>query len=328
MKRVSIMIEAMVALFLMGVVSFAEEFPNPVRFGNRVEFDTGARVNYKSGSTVSMDGTQVTPSAAEMNQLDGNIFTSDITYSTGETMAGLPRNTFTFMEDFYSIITSTNVTESMALLVPWKHTGDTAVTADSLVGATAGGVLSLISGSTDNNEVYLQYGAQGTEGAFNITSNGTKELWFETRVCAAPSGNEGGFFVGLADPGASAANFLIDNAGTVDTNVNHIGFWCGTLYSNAYYNFVVGKADAAAGSLMDAAIVTNTAATYVKLGFHFDGVRTTTVYVNGTARSRVHTNNAVSYPDAVVMAPIIASKTGGSYSNTNKIDYIWVQQER
>jgi len=331
----------MVVMFTASVC-LAVDMPGDYNYTGEVNIDTGGKLKLKN--------TEVTTTAAELNQLDGNGFKSSVTVTgdvtvvngtnkivrqtstvtgfSGAGLADLPKSSFTFMDDFYTVITSTNVTESTALLVPWKYTGDTADSVAKTVGATAGGILTFLTGSTDNNEAYMQYGPLGTEGSFVITSNGAKKVWFEARILAAPQAHEGGFFVGLADPGSSAANFLVDDSGIVDTNKNFMGFWIGTSSSNAYYEFTCNKADAAA-AVSDIQIVTNTAATYVRLGFMFDGVRTTTVYADGTAKSRVHTNNAVSYPNAVVMSPIIAIKTGlASTINTGKVDYIRIQQER
>jgi hypothetical protein len=339
MKKLSAGI--LVSMIVMAGGLFAAEIVDNYNFRGEVNFDAPCRWK--------INATRVTATAAELNQLDGNAFTSititgDVTIVTGTqkvdkveatlagftgaSIAGLPKDSFTFMDDFHTIITHTNVTEATTLAVPWKYTGDTADSVAKTVGATAGGILTFLTGSTDNNEAYMQYGPLGTEGSFVVTSNSTKKVWFEARILAAPQAHEGGFFVGLADPASAAANFLVDDSGVVDTNKNFMGFWIGTTSSNAYYEFCVNKADAAA-ALYDTQIITNTAATYVRLGFLFDGVRTTTVYVNGTAKTRVHTNNAVSYPNAVVMSPIVAIKTGlASTINTGKVDYIWAQQER
>lgn len=325
----------LVGWLVMAGFLFAAEVTDNWNFRGEINFDSSCRWK--------INATRVTASATELNQLDGNAFTGDLTITggtcnvdrveatavgfAGATIAGLPKDSFTFFDDFYSIATSTNA-ENCDLLKPWKFTGDSADESSLLVGASAGGILELLTGSTDNNEAYAQFGPQGTEGLFVITSNGTKDVWFEARVLAAPPGHEGGFFVGLADPGASAANFLVDDTGVVDTNKNFIGFWMGTTSSNSYYEFCANKADAAA-AVYDTKVSTNTAATYVRLGFHFDGVRTTTVYVDGVAKTRVHTNNAVSYPNAVVMSPIIAAKTGlASTASTNYFDYILIQEER
>lgn len=245
---------------------------------------------------------------------------------TGMALLHTPALAATFMDDFFNILKTTNVLESSALLVPWKYTGDAGVAADVSIGATACGMLKVISGSTDNNEAYLQHGSAGTEGAFNITSNGSKTLWFETKLTGPAAGTEAGMFVGLSEAGSSAVNFLVDNTMVADTNKSYMGFTVKAADACTNWFFQINKADNASARTLTNIVANSAART---LGFKFDGVRTVTVYADGTAISPTITINAASYPDAVNMSPIVAMKTGtASYSPTGLVDYVFIHQDR
>lgn len=270
------------------------------------------KTNATVGANLTVSGTGVVDTITARTGLwaDAPVVASPSTY-------------FDFFEDFYTITAYTNA-ETMDAFIDWRYVGDSGDNVDLLIGEELGGVLTLLTGATDNNESCLQWGRLRTEGLVCITSNSGKRVWFEARVKAPAPGLEGGFFVGLGQTNSATVNFLVDDSGLCDTNKSWIGFWIGTTSSNAWWNFVCNKADAAA-IVQDVYIVTNTAATYLNLGFTFNGTNKTTIFVNDVAKTRVHTNNAVSYPNAVMMSPVICEKTGDSYSATGKVDFIKVK---
>lgn len=246
--------------------------------------------------------------------------------TAGATIGGKPDAAFSFLDDFLYFLASTN--EAGQTLAPWRHTGDTlAATNNCIVGTGAGGILTFTTGSTSNNEAYIQHGVQATEAPFNISSGGLKKVYFETRVAAGATGVPAGFFVGLAGKGSSTANFLVDSTGGM-MNTNIIGFQCVWANTNAFWNFVTRKCNSAV--LTNACIVTNAGpSTYVRLGFSFDGENKIRYFVNGVEKGTNYILNAGNFNDGVGMSPIIAAKTlTDSYTPTNKVDYIYVNQER
>lgn len=243
----------------------------------------------------------------------------------GAVLAGKPSRSFVFMDDFFTFLKATNVTEGTTLLAPWSYTGDNGVALDCTVGASAGGVLSMITGATSNNEAYIQYGVAETEGSFSISSNGTKKLWFEARFTPPSTAANSANFIGLSEVGSSAANFITDSTGAL-ADKDYMGFHYVISGGATNVNFTIHN------NAQTAQVCTNVAyciGSVLRLGFYFDGATTLTVYSDETANSRTFTINDAVYPTSTKMSPIIASKTlTASYSPTNQVDYIYVQQAR
>lgn len=330
-------VSMLVSWLVMAGFAMAAEITENYNFRGEVNFDSSSRWKIQN--------TRVTSSATDLNQLDSNVILGDLTVSTGTVkvdrvqanlagftdvqVAGLPKNNFTFMDDFFAIITSTNVTEATTTLMPWSYTGDGGQATDLTIGATAGGILKLITGATSNNEAYIQYGPLETEGSFGITSNGSKKVWFEARVAGVATSNNAASFIGLSEAGSSAANYIVDTTGVLDTNKSWMGFECGRTATNTYYNFQINKADAASIRTITNVTANLGNGTYKRLGFTFDGVNLLTIYADGTAASTTLTINDATFPTATMMSPIVAQKSIAlSYSPTQLVDYIWIQQER
>lgn len=277
---------------------------------------------------------QIAPATMTVSgTITGNQLVASTTGYTGARIAGLPKDSFTFFDDFFSIQKATNVTEETVLLAPWKYVGDGGVAADVTIGASAGGILNLTAGSSSNDEAYLQYGSAGTEGMFSFTNGDSKRLVYESYNTApmySPTGSV--LFVGLAEAGAAAANFIVDTTGELDTNKSFIGFVCDTGYTNKYWHFVVHKADDPTVFKATNVMVNAGAAAYRRLGFTWDGVQTLTATINGTNSTRTFTissSTATSYPIATAMSPLYAVKTiFATYQPTNLIDYVYGYRDR
>lgn len=279
--------------------------------------------------TVKAGGLGIT--AGDITTTAGTVKTDRVTANlaeySGMAIADVPKNSFTFMEDFFTIIATATNAETMSRLLPWKYTGDGGDETDITLATETGGVLVVTTGSTDNNEAYLQYGALGTEAFVSITSNSGKKVWAEFRVKGSHASGEGGTFYGLASAGSSAANFLVDDTGEL-ADKDLYGFIHNTLDTNTLWQFVYRKNGQTA--VTNRNIAANAGgASFIRLGLYFDGVNKIYHFVNGTANARIYTNNAATFPNAVNLSPIIASKTSdASTSRTNKVDYIFIQQQR
>jgi hypothetical protein len=302
-------------------IALAQEFQTPVVFKNTVTFDTGSKTIFKGPQTLSLDRIQAGVDAANY----------------GSTIAGLPKQSFTWMDDFFSIQTSTNQTVSFTstnivintdLLSKWKYAGDGAIVSDFTVGEVVGGILKMTPVATSNNECYLQFGANTTEAFASITSNSAKQLWFEARVAGPFTNQLSTTFIGLAGTNTAVANFIVDTTGILDTNRSYIGFMNSYTYTNKWWNFVIHKADNTVVYTITN-VTAGAVSTYKRLGFNYDGVNRLTVYVDGTANAQTYLLNDANYPTATLMSPILGCKTiNDTYTPTNLVDYIWIQQDR
>jgi hypothetical protein len=242
----------------------------------------------------------------------------------GAKFLAAPKDSFSFMDDFFLIKYGTNYPGPLA---SWMFTGDTAESAALIVANETGGILKLLTGSTSNNETYVQYGPVGGEAMFNVTSNGGKKVTFEVRVAGPIPGANCSTFVGLSSAGSSAANFIVDTTGVM-ADKDFIGFQCNKNNGNASWDFVT-RANGGAITTNSAFAPNSGNGTYVRLGFQFDGINKLRYYYNGSCSNTPMTVTAVNCPNAVKLSPIIACKTlVGTYTPTNKIDYIYVQQDR
>lgn len=186
----------------------------------------------------------------------------------------------------------------------------------------AGGVLQMNCGDTDNDEFYLQMGAGALHAPFFITDANGKPLWFEI-YCKALQHADLGVFVGLAEEGCAAADFLTDNSGVI-ADKDFIGFNILTA-SPAAWNVTWKKAGQAVQAIAAAGA---NADDWHRFGFHFDGLHTITFYVDRVANATVALSSAATFPSGQLMAPIFAVKTGEAVDKAIAIDYVWVAQAR
>lgn len=230
-----------------------------------------------------------------------------------------PALAISFFDDFLNL----PMDDTTGNPVAWRWASDTA-TGGITLAKLAGGVVNVACGGVDNNESYIQAGGLGsaTNAPFDITDVSGKPLWFEARVKAVEVADVG-IFVGLAEEGASAANFLTDNSGVV-ADKDAIGFKILTA-SPAAWDTHWKKAGQVLGG---AAAVAVNAGDWHTFGFVFDGVSTVTFHVDRVAHATVATTSAATFPSAQLMAPIIAIKTGEGTAKSVQVDYIKVVQVR
>lgn len=228
-----------------------------------------------------------------------------------------PQVAFQFFEDFLTLAFDDTTGNPTA----WKFTGDHAAYA-TLPASVVGGILNLACGDTDNDETYIQLG-QATSEPFKITDASDHPLWFEARVKALEHADVG-IFIGLAEAGCAAANFLVDNTGAV-ADKDFIGFniltatptaW-NTTWKKAGQNVATNAGEAG----------TNADDWHI-FGFFFDGESTVTFYADGVACTTTATTSAATFPSGEEMSPIIAVKTGEGVAKNVQVDYIRVVQAR
>lgn len=214
-----------------------------------------------------------------------------------------------------------NVAADAATAIPtsWTANGDHKTT---IYPKVAGGVIDLECGNTDNDEYYLQVGSGAVHAPFFITDANSKPLWFEAYVAGLEHADVG-YFVGLAEEGCAAANFLTDDDAIL-ADKDLVGFNVLTATPDAW-NVTWKKAGQAVQAIVGAAV---NAGDYHRFGFVFDGLHTITFYVDRVANATVALSSAATFPSAQALAPIFAVKTGEGTTKHLRVDYIAVAQAR
>ncbi|MFN7318618.1 MAG: hypothetical protein ACK5S6_03805 [bacterium] len=200
--------------------------------------------------------------------------------------------------------------------------------------ATEKGLIQLaIDGNAANDEAVLQWG-RGLGAPFLLANN---DLAFECRLnVSAITAAKWSWALGLANVGAGATDGLFaDTTGLHVAASSFVGF----SHLSAEGAAVDGAYKAASQTLQDGstktklnALVNMVADTYVKLGFRYRAVpKTVEYYVNGVlagsssapARLTSAEIDAATFPDDVLMAPIIGIKDiGGNAALNMKVDWI------
>jgi len=183
-----------------------------------------------------------------------------------------------------------------------------------------GGVATLTTAATNNNEYTLQLGAAATavHEPFVITDSSNNKLWFECRINASHTA-DAMVFCGFAQGGACASgDFLADDTGAL-ADVDAIGFrylqaspteWDCAWRKNGQAAQEIGNIDTNAGA-------------WTRFGFYFDGASTITVYVDGVANGTPIDTSAATFPSGEELSPIISVKTSaaGGVADSIEIDY-------
>ena len=224
-----------------------------------------------------------------------------------------------FFDDFLSLPIDDTTGNPSA----YKWVSDTATGAITLP-KLAGGVVAVACGGVDNNETYIQLGGAGldTPAPFAITDNSNKPLAFQARVKAVEHADEG-IFVGLAEEGSAAANFLTDNSGVI-ADKDFVGFNLLTA-TPAAWNATWKKAGQAVQAITGVAVNADDWHTFA---FIFDGVHTIYFWIDGVLHATTALSSAATFPSGERLAPIIAVKTGEGVAKSVQVDYIKVWQAR
>lgn len=186
----------------------------------------------------------------------------------------------------------------------WVVTTTEAGTGDAteaLAADEACGALVLTNDDADNDLDALQ----ATEENYRLTSG--KKLWFETRVKVSDADEED-LFIGLA---------ITDT--TVLDATDKVGFRIEDGSASILCETTKNSATTQTDSQVDAAD-----ATYVKLGFYWDGSSKTRFYVNRELVATHTTNN----PDDENLCLTVHHQNGAAAAKVCTIDYFYVCQER
>ena len=220
-------------------------------------------------------------------------------------------------------------------------------TGDSTLGGSpeVGGAVKLLV-TTDNEDCGIKLG-DATSAPFVIPANSVtgsgKKLWFEARIKKSVITNAyGGFFCGLADETALAADFLADAGADFGDN-DILGFWGDetddTLGSHVHV--VTQKTSAAFDTIIDTA-ATLVADTYVKLGmkydptakaaqrikFYVDGVEQSTYVGEASGDATVYIQDTTNFPGGEEMAPMLYLSAASGNDLSLYMDWWAVAQER
>jgi hypothetical protein len=232
---------------------------------------------------------------------------------------------FGFFDHFFATPTTT-------LLSPYLKLIGTGCTVEQIVStSTEKGIMQLaLDGNADNDEVVLQWG-RGIEAPFQLAD---KDLVFECRLAvSAITAAKWDIGVGLGEVGMGATDvFFADTSGLADRNF--LGFVKlaaeGAAWDGAYKADGQTYQNGATKTKLDT-LHTAVAATYVKLGFRYRAhPKTVEFYVNGVmpggtiapARLTASEIDAATFPDDVLLAPIIGAKDqAGDTALTVKVDW-------
>ncbi len=190
------------------------------------------------------------------------------------------------------------------------------------IATEVGGVISIATDATDNDESWLQFGgATGVLGKI-ASSNGQKML-FEARIRISTIASRN-FFVGLAEEGFATADAITD-AGAMITTKDFIGFR--SLEGDATgLDTVYQKASQTTGVVKDDAL-TLVAATWYKVGFVFDPAKRTnaiTFFIDGEAQPDVVASSVLddaTFPDGEEMSFVAGVKNGTTTATVLDLDW-------
>lgn len=168
-----------------------------------------------------------------------------------------------------------------------------ATTGAGAISTAAPGVLEL-----DSNSTTATQGAQiqRVKSAF-VPASG-KDLWFEAKIKIVDTYDKAEVFVGLSEIDTSVI------ATSANSSANHIGWQCVT--DDGVLLFSSEKAGAGATK----AAATLAEATYVRLGFHYDGTADTVQqYIDGVAVGTAHVTANIP---VVALYPTFVCQSGGT----------------
>mgnify|MGYP001619364058 CR=1 FL=1 len=204
--------------------------------------------------------------------------------------------------------------------MPWEIYSSAA--GPTLTAVDGGGLT--ISSDDDNEQVAFS----SLNGAPFLIAAGEGRLWFEARIKVSTIANtKFGFFIGLAEAGAAAANQPLAADGTL-ADINLVGFH--HLEADGDMLDTVYKADGQVAQTKQADAITLVADTYIKPAMYFDGT-ILRFFSNGVELSGNVTAAqiaAATFPNDKYLAPCfgISNAAGGS-PGTATIERIRVVQE-
>lgn len=261
----------------------------------------------------------ISPSTTTTTQAlwqDGNFAFSDTRYNVSGAsgvwascpqLAALdPGTAITYFDDFFTY-------DDTATVGGYAEVSDagTIVTTDAV-----GGVLSVPTGGTDNNETYVS----SIHELFKVADD--KPIWFEARVKLTEANtDDANIIVGLSD--TVGANTLLDNGGGPAASYDGIVFAKvdgGTVWQFETSNAGTQVTTASAGAFASGE--------WTRLGFHVNPTSATaatvTPYIDGVAG----TTHALTITGLEEMHILLGAKAGGGNAETLLVDYVKCVQVR
>jgi len=231
-------------------------------------------------------------------------------------------NGITFWEDFLAF----PATAEDATGNGWLYAGVNAVTT-ALQTDQVGGVIRIGATGATHDECSLQYSTIG--GMVKFTAG--KPLWFEARVKPSAIAAQG-LFIGLAEEGAAADEFMVDTSAVLVTTKDMVGFRT-IAATPTKLDAIYQKGSQTLGSVKTGA-VTMVATEWYKLGYYFDG-RKLYYYTDGVELPATTTHpvsqtilTGSTFPDGEEVSPIFAVKTTAGVVKYLDIDWVKVAMER
>ena len=229
----------------------------------------------------------------------------------------------TYLYDTFTYNFVANATQ----IGPWYVVGtnpDTAIVTDE-----PDGVINISGSGAGHDEAYILSGMLSNEV---IKKNSGKRLWFEASVKLDDADADVSFICGLGES-ALLADDAIPDAITWPTTAladyDFIGFMAGTDGTNmgGFDSCYHQDGDGGSVTIVEADCLTNTTTanddTYIKLGFKFDGKKTVTFYVNGTAcATTLDVDDLTSDKLDDALGIIIGIKDDAGGADDLKIDWV------
>lgn len=229
-----------------------------------------------------------------------------------------PHVGWTYFEDFIHL----PITPTTLVPYDWAFTGDVANASMTFPVSLVGGVANISVGATDEDESYFQLGKAATVAPFVITDASSKMVFFEIYVKAMQVA-EFACFVGLAEEGAAAADFLTNASGVI-ADKDFIGFNILSATPTAW-NFTYKKAGQAVQTAVGVAV---NGMDWHRLGFYFDGLHTVRIYVDGALYATTYLTSAAVFPSGEELSPILALKSTTAGAKNLQVDYLKIVQIR
>jgi hypothetical protein len=227
---------------------------------------------------------------------------------------------------FNGLLTSTTGDYSSAVAYNAYQDGSNTI---AQIATEVGGVISITTDTTDNDESWLQMG--GAAGVFGkIASSGGKKLAWETRIRMSTITTRN-IFVGLAEEGFAAADAITD-AGAMVTTKDFIGFRSLEGDANAF-DTVYQKGSQTTGVVDDDAL-TAVVTTWYKLGLIYDPNyynrnKVIRFFVDGVEQADGVASSVIddaTFPDGEELSPVWGVKNGTTAAIVLDIDWVKIWQ--